>query len=92
MHATKRRLADGQTREYVYAWRSGGPEIITAIGLNPPELTPLAMGAFSKVCRDRKLDFFDDDEQTLGMVIRSWKASLEWGGSRRVQTLFGATR
>jgi integrase len=74
VHFVRKRLADGRTRWYIYAWR-GGPQVMTADGNAKPKLSNRALKAITAERQDRAPEPQPETgPQTLETLIRKWRS------------------
>lgn len=72
VHFVSKRLASGDSRWYVYAWR-GGPQVMWADGKRKPKLTPAALEAIAAAEKMREAARAPDPT-ILMSLIRKWRS------------------
>ena len=74
LHFVRKRLSSGDMRWYVYAWR-GGPQVMTADGLQKAKLTSDAIKAVGSAQKRRERGQ-KPQPATLMSLIRKWRSSV----------------
>lgn len=77
IHFVRKRLAGGDTRWYVYAWR-GGPQVMWADGTKRPTLSPEALQLIAEAKKPKPSPPVGAPPATLGDLIGKWQASPIW--------------
>ncbi|WP_375428211.1 tyrosine-type recombinase/integrase [uncultured Sphingomonas sp.] len=72
VHFVRKRLADGSSRWYVYAWR-GGPQVMSADGAKKPKLTQQAVEAISAELKTKDAALAPNPA-TLLSLVRTWRS------------------
>lgn len=75
VHFVRKRLADGGSRWYVYAWR-GGPPVMWADGPKKPKLSSEALKLLANA--NTPPPVVATPPTTLGDLIQKWQASPIW--------------